>query len=89
MVRRRWVRGARGRVVENRSCLAFRTGLSRGVRRAEPLGTDRDPGVASGDATYGGLSRAYVREVKPAVTCGLCASKAPNTSSFSRGGTSK
>jgi hypothetical protein len=32
---------------------------------------------------------AYVRELEPAVTSGLCASKAPKTSSFSRGGTLK
>ena len=30
-----------------------------------------------------------MRELEPAVTSGLCASKAPNTSSFSRGGTLK
>ena len=40
-------------------------------------------------ATTVGLFRAYVRELEPAVTSGLCASKAPNTSSFSRGGTLK
>ena len=40
-------------------------------------------------ATTVGLFRAYLRELEPAVTSGLCASKAPNTSSFSRGGTLK
>ena len=39
--------------------------------------------------TTAGLFRAYVRELEPAVTSGLCASKAPNTSSFSGGGTLK
>ena len=33
--------------------------------------------------------QAHVGELEPAVTSGLCASKAPNTSSFSRGGTLK
>jgi hypothetical protein len=35
------------------------------------------------------LLMVYVRDVEPAVTSGLCASKAANTSSFSRGGTLK
>jgi hypothetical protein len=47
------------------------------------------PDAARAEATYDRALAAYARAVEPAVTWGLWASKAPNTSSFSRGGTSK